>query len=254
MNARHQFLKLAKTVAVVSCCTSVVAASFDCTKASSEVERAICASASISSLDSQLGVVYATALASSSEAAALRAEQRRWLRQVRDKCPDQDCIATAYRQRTRELNALSNTSAAAARTMQPGYAPGPTSARSVDATESMARTRTLSSLPQTEAARSHATNRMGPPGDPVQALERAFFSISGQCRMIWGSQVASALQQIRTVRRNGAIAAGGRSDYHRDPNSTTERVARDLALKYLGAMRSTKCATPPGFRLPRVDG
>src|ERR1035441_10939093 len=55
------------------------AASFDCTKARSKVEKAICADPELSKLDDQLAVVYKSALAAHPLPSYIRARQRAWL-------------------------------------------------------------------------------------------------------------------------------------------------------------------------------
>ena len=63
----------------------VRAAGFDCAKASTEVEKAICASSELSALDDELSEVYAIALRTAPVARDLRSEQRLWLAR-RDNC------------------------------------------------------------------------------------------------------------------------------------------------------------------------
>jgi uncharacterized protein YecT (DUF1311 family) len=71
--------------------------SFDCARATSKVNRMICASTELSELDRLLAEHYRVLLAQSgSEAPALQKEEQQWLRQVRDPCPDAACIAQAY--------------------------------------------------------------------------------------------------------------------------------------------------------------
>ena len=71
--------------------------SFDCAHVTSHVNKTICASPELSTLDRQLAAHYRTLLAQSgSEAPALQREEAQWLREVRDPCPDAACIAQAY--------------------------------------------------------------------------------------------------------------------------------------------------------------
>jgi uncharacterized protein len=79
------------------------AASFDCTKASTRVERLICADAELSRLDSELGRVYADARRSRENPERLLTQQRVWLEQ-RDRCRTSDCLADLYRQRIAALD------------------------------------------------------------------------------------------------------------------------------------------------------
>ncbi|WP_462329864.1 DUF3298 domain-containing protein [Thiohalocapsa halophila] len=82
--------------------TGVGAASFDCTQASTRVEKLICADAELSRLDSKLGAVYASARQSTDDPETLRAGQRTWLAQ-RNRCNDSDCLAERYHQRIAAL-------------------------------------------------------------------------------------------------------------------------------------------------------
>jgi len=76
--------------------TPAVAASFDCQKASTTVERAICASPELSELDSTLGAHYSRAIAklAPDQRDALRSGQRAWL-QTRNACATEPDKLTA---------------------------------------------------------------------------------------------------------------------------------------------------------------
>lgn len=82
------------------------AASFDCTKASTAIEKLICADANLSGLDEALGRTYFDALEQSrqDDRARLRREQAAWLK-YRDACDpaDRPCVAARYRERLRSL-------------------------------------------------------------------------------------------------------------------------------------------------------
>ncbi len=83
------------------------AASFPCQKASTAVERTICASKEISELDEYLGRYYAAARSQMSHAnECLASNQRGWLRGVRDTCKDAVCLKAAYLQRLAELDGV----------------------------------------------------------------------------------------------------------------------------------------------------
>lgn len=60
--------------------------SFDCDKASTTLEHAICADASLSRADADLGILYTEALARSNDPEALRVEQRDWAAQRAAAC------------------------------------------------------------------------------------------------------------------------------------------------------------------------
>jgi uncharacterized protein len=85
-------------------------ASFDCNRARSDVEIAICASATLAAQDRAIASLYKRIRATSPPAmrAALQADQRQFLR-ARDACygPDGngiDCLEAALAERVRELN------------------------------------------------------------------------------------------------------------------------------------------------------
>jgi uncharacterized protein len=81
----------------------VVAASFDCTKATSAIDRNICDVPSLSALDDALAVAYNKARQSALDPQRLLNEQQQWL-QKRNTCGnDLGCLATSYRQRIAQL-------------------------------------------------------------------------------------------------------------------------------------------------------
>jgi uncharacterized protein len=84
------------------------AASFDCNKASTFAEHAICEDSRLSAMDDELARLYKTALATASDSAKLKAEQTTWLA-TRDRCKDSNCIMKAY---TDRIAALGKTSSA----------------------------------------------------------------------------------------------------------------------------------------------
>lgn len=83
------------------------AAGFDCSKAASEVETAICADSSLSAADENLAELYERlAWLKSGDKAGLQqlaAEQKDWLQQQRNACNDNPCIAEAYNNRRTEI-------------------------------------------------------------------------------------------------------------------------------------------------------
>jgi uncharacterized protein len=82
-----------------------VAASFDCSKAATAVERAICANAELSALDEKAAEYYRAALGTLPGAQeCLRADQRTWLAQVRNRCTSDACLKEAYLNRLSELD------------------------------------------------------------------------------------------------------------------------------------------------------
>ncbi len=89
------------------------AASFDCGKAASPVEKMVCSDAQLSELDSLLAKAYKKVLADSPKTVgALKARQRTWLSEKRDKCQDADCLKKVYNDRLAELNSAGSAAAA----------------------------------------------------------------------------------------------------------------------------------------------
>ncbi|NEX21338.1 DUF1311 domain-containing protein [Thiorhodococcus mannitoliphagus] len=100
------------SVAAVLCLTSAqtwaASPSFDCAKASSEVEQLICKDAELARLDRSLAELYATLLKNSSANAqkSLKTEQRGWVKGRNDCWKSDDlrgCVADEYRLRISEL-------------------------------------------------------------------------------------------------------------------------------------------------------
>lgn len=96
------------------------AASFDCARAGSSFEKAICSSPEISAADEILAKAYQTALGGLSEPAAkeIKSAQRAWLGYAERNCSDdarpiagdytedqKQCLAATYRDRIRDLEA-----------------------------------------------------------------------------------------------------------------------------------------------------
>ncbi|WP_229223896.1 lysozyme inhibitor LprI family protein [Duganella sp. sic0402] len=86
-------------------CMGAQAASFDCAKAYTPIEKTICADGRLSELDSQLMQVYKKSLTESASADAIKAEQRLWLKEVRNSCQDVACLKSAYSNRISALTA-----------------------------------------------------------------------------------------------------------------------------------------------------
>jgi len=74
------------------------AASFDCEKAATKVEKLICVNPEISSLDDDLGQVYQSTIAGANDEQKLRLEanQKHWLKHTRNICKNDSCVKQAY--------------------------------------------------------------------------------------------------------------------------------------------------------------
>jgi uncharacterized protein len=106
--------------ALVMIASPAAAASFDCAKAQSPFERAICSSPEVSAQDEILAKAYQTALGGLSADAAgeIKSAQRAWLSYAEHSCSDdaqpisgdytddqKQCLAATYRDRIRDLEA-----------------------------------------------------------------------------------------------------------------------------------------------------
>jgi uncharacterized protein len=79
------------------------AASFDCAKAATAVERLICRTPALSQADEQLAAAYKRAFEQSRDTTPLAQDQSRWLRAVRNPCADTRCLGAAYAARLQVL-------------------------------------------------------------------------------------------------------------------------------------------------------
>jgi uncharacterized protein len=79
------------------------AASFNCEKAKTNIEKLICADGELGELDAALAKVYGKARISSGDSDAVDAVERDWLKTVRDKCSSVDCLKSAYHARIKQL-------------------------------------------------------------------------------------------------------------------------------------------------------
>jgi uncharacterized protein len=93
--------------------TSLQAASFDCKQAKTKIELMICDSSSpfgfVETQDEDLNIAYQWALMRVNDKQKLIKEQRHWLKDVRNACPDRECLARVYRDRLEELAILVQT-------------------------------------------------------------------------------------------------------------------------------------------------
>lgn len=83
---------------------AAIAPSFDCARARTEVEQAICASPDLALRDRALALVYRSAAPAT---ALFRRGQRSWLAE-RNRCRSDDCLAVAYERRLAAIASVSN--------------------------------------------------------------------------------------------------------------------------------------------------
>ncbi len=91
------------TAGILFFCVQIVhAASFDCAKASTTVEKAICSNAELSALDDRLSAAYKAALTDTLDPASVKTSQREWVK-ARNACKTVSCLQEAYRGRIAAL-------------------------------------------------------------------------------------------------------------------------------------------------------
>ena len=76
----------------------VQAASFDCAKAATKVEKLICGDAALSKLDEELNAAYKAALQDGKNADTVKRAQKQWIKE-RNGCLDAACVKRAYEMR-----------------------------------------------------------------------------------------------------------------------------------------------------------
>jgi len=81
---------------------SVQAASFDCSKAQTKVEKLICGDAELSKLDEELNAAYTAALQDEKQADFTRQTQKQWMKE-RNVCADAGCVKSTYEARLHAL-------------------------------------------------------------------------------------------------------------------------------------------------------
>jgi len=78
------------------------AVSFDCQKAKTFTEKAICQDPELSVLDDELDSLYQNAEARSKNPKALRKQEAKWMKE-RDACQTNGCVKKAYQKRIIDL-------------------------------------------------------------------------------------------------------------------------------------------------------
>ncbi|KFX63364.1 lysozyme inhibitor LprI family protein [Paraburkholderia fungorum] len=96
-----------KPVATVATPAPVgIHASFDCSKASSRIEKLICSSPQAADADARLASAYSAARAKSKDPNALKADERNWLVNERNACSDAACLQSVTEARIQKLTAM----------------------------------------------------------------------------------------------------------------------------------------------------
>ena len=86
-------------------CFQAHSASFDCAKASSFNEKAVCSNPILSNLDEQMASLYKEQVKISGD--SLKSQQKHWNREVR-LCKEEECILRLYKNRIDDLNQFKN--------------------------------------------------------------------------------------------------------------------------------------------------
>ncbi len=97
------WLILGFMVFCLNCVLSAQAASFDCAKAVTKMEKLICSDEQLSKMDGDLSVAYLKSLHEASDPAIIKKRQREWLADVRVRCNDAECLQRAYTARIAQL-------------------------------------------------------------------------------------------------------------------------------------------------------
>ena len=91
---------------LLAAATGAQAASFDCTKAATRIEKMICADISLSRLDDAMAQTYSSMRAAqdgnAGASAWLKKTQREWLKQ-RNACDSPTCVREAYLSRIEDV-------------------------------------------------------------------------------------------------------------------------------------------------------
>lgn len=84
------------------------AASFDCAKATTKVEKTICENDDLSRLDQELDTAYRGSLSRDDVKRQAIKSQRDWLKNVRNPCQNAECLKQAYESRIKEIGLMSS--------------------------------------------------------------------------------------------------------------------------------------------------
>lgn len=102
-NYCHTLNLLAVSLVWLLCPSTTMAASFDCAKAGTMIEKLICGDFELSKLDEELGKVYSVARNKASDPLVLKQHQRTWLKERNKRCKSVSCLSIMYRERINQL-------------------------------------------------------------------------------------------------------------------------------------------------------
>ncbi len=98
-NAKNDVTKIHSARPVIA----KVNPSFNCAKAKSFAEIAICHSSELAKLDNELAAAFKAALAKSGNKTDLKNEQKDWLTKVRNICQSDACLSQTLKERSKKL-------------------------------------------------------------------------------------------------------------------------------------------------------
>jgi hypothetical protein len=85
---------------LITIANSSYSASFDCSKAATPTEKAICSDKKLSLLDSFMSIDFKDKLTVAKDKNSVKEDQKQWNRTQRDKCgADTSCLVTIYQER-----------------------------------------------------------------------------------------------------------------------------------------------------------
>lgn len=122
------FMRLALLASLIQA-PVVQAASFDCAKAGTIVEKLICSQPNLSKLDDELDRAYKQALQRDDVKQQVILSQRQWLKQERNVCRSAECLDAAYALRIRELGISASFGIALMRPAETGAPPQPSASQ-----------------------------------------------------------------------------------------------------------------------------
>lgn len=91
--------------------TFAQATSFDCTQATTNVEKLICIDPQLSKIDEDLAISFAQAVKESADPGSMKKQQREWLSRVRNRCGNVTCLRNAYTTRITRLASVKKATA-----------------------------------------------------------------------------------------------------------------------------------------------
>jgi uncharacterized protein len=91
------------TFFLLSIAGNIDAASFDCGKATSDIEKIICSNEELSKLDESLNKAYLKALERPDIRKQMIESQKQWLKNERNACKNAECLKKTYETRIKEL-------------------------------------------------------------------------------------------------------------------------------------------------------